>query len=111
MRSTTNLSVLLSLCLLSSVAWAAEYEVGQQNKTFVKQGARVENLAVKKGDSVRFRNMDPFFHNVFSLSEVKTFDLGSYPKDQFKVVTFDMVGTVEVECAIHPQMHLMIEVR
>lgn len=110
MRSVRNLSALLSVCLFTSVAWAAEYEVGQQNKTFVKDGARVENLTVKKGDIVRFRNMDPFFHNVFSLSEIKTFDLGSYPKDQFKMVIFDTVGTVEVECAIHPQMHLMIEV-
>lgn len=110
MRNIKILVAMLSTCLLTNGAWAAEYEIGQQNKTFIKEGAHIENMSVKKGDNIRFRNMDPFFHNVFSLSEIKTFDLGSYPKDQFKVVTFDTVGSVEVECAIHPQMHLMIEV-
>lgn len=110
MRSVRLLSIVLAACLLSSVAWGAEYEVVQQNKTFMKDGVRVESLSIKTGDNVRFRNMDPFFHNVFSLSEPKTFDLGTYPKDQLRVVTFDTPGTVEVECAIHPQMFLIIEV-
>ena len=62
------------------------------------------------GDSINFRNEDPYFHNVFSLSDAKTFDLGSYPQGQSKKVTFDKPGTVEVECAIHPNMKLVVEV-
>ena len=60
--------------------------------------------------AVSFKNEDPFFHNVFSLSDAKTFDLGSYPKGQSKSVTFDKPGTVEVECSIHPEMKMLIEV-
>ena len=66
--------------------------------------------SIKVGDSVKFVNEDPFSHNVFSLSSVKSFDLGSYPQGGAKSVTFDKAGSVEVECAIHPDMTLAIEV-
>ena len=100
-------SVLLSLVglALAGGALAAEYEVGQKNKAFTK-----DKLTIKVGETVSFPNQDPFFHNVYSLSPAKTFDLGSYPKGESKPVTFDQPGKVEVECAIHPQMHMVIEV-
>ena len=92
--------------LVSSTAFAAEFEVGQKDKQFTKK-----SLTIKAGDTVKFTNQDPFFHNVFSLSELKTFDLGSYPKGQSKSVTFDKAGTVDVECAIHPNMQMKINVK
>ena len=92
-------------------ALAGEVTVGQNNKTFVVNGAKVEALAVKVGDTVHFKNEDPWFHNVFSLSDIKTFDLGSYPQGQSKSVTFDKAGQAEVECAIHPAMLLKLEVK
>ena len=91
-------------------AGATEYTVDQHNKTFEKDGAKIEKISVKVGDTIHFRNMDPWFHNVFSLSDLKTFDLGSYPQGQQKPVVFDKAGTVQVECAIHPQMQLEVEV-
>lgn len=86
-------------------AQAEEVLVSQKNKAF-----SVTTLKVKVGDSVNFRNDDPFFHNIFSLSDVQIFDLGSYPQGQAKKVTFLKEGKVEVECAIHPTMKLIIEV-
>ena len=53
---------------------------------------------------VRFLNSDPMFHNVFSLSPVKKFDLGRYPKGNSKFVTFDHPGVVQVFCDIHAEM-------
>lgn len=94
-----------------SVAHAGEYEVGQQGKSFVRNGEKVDKLQVEVGSTVKFRNMDPFFHNVFSLSDAKMFDLGSYPQGEYKTVEFGEPGTVEVECAIHPQMFVEIEVK
>ena len=80
------------VCLfIGSTAFAAEFEVGQKDKQFTKK-----TLTVKVGDSVKFTNNDPFFHNVFSLSDLKTFDLGSYPKGQSKSVTFDKPGTYDI---------------
>jgi plastocyanin len=55
-------------------------------------------------------NDDPFAHNVFSLSDTKSFDLGSYPQGQGKSVVMDKAGLVEVECAVHPDMKMLIEV-
>lgn len=95
----------------SHMVVAGEFEVGQKDKAFVQNGSPVESLSINTGDIVKFRNHDPFFHNVFSLSEAKTFDLGSFPAGQHKEVHFDVPGTVEVECAIHPQMFLKIEVK
>ena len=95
------------LVLLASAACvrAEEHVVSQKNKAF-----SVSTLKIKAGDSVSFRNDDPFFHNIFSLSEVQTFDLGSYPQGQARKATFAKPGKVEVECAIHPVMKLVIEV-
>ena len=61
-------------------------------------------LPVEVGSDVRFPNGDPFFHNVFSLSKSKTFDLGRYPEGSSRDVTFDQVGVVQVFCHIHSDM-------
>lgn len=102
------LFTLLSTMILSApiAAYAKDYEILQKDKKFSQT-----TLKVKVGDVVNFKNEDPFSHNIFSLSDIKTFDLGSYPKGQSKSVTFDKPGTVEIECAIHPDMKLTVEVQ
>lgn len=93
------------ICLACANALAQEFTVDQKDRHF-----SVKKLTVKVGDQVRFLNNDPFFHNIFSLSDIKTFDLGSYPQGQSRTVTFNTPGTAEVECAIHPEMKLIVEV-
>jgi plastocyanin len=95
----------LTAILVTTHATAAEPVVAQKGKAF-----SVKKLKIKVGDSVKFVNEDPFSHNIFSLSATKSFDLGSYPQGGSKSVTFDKAGTIEVECAIHPEMTLTIEV-
>ena len=63
---------------------------------------RVVPVAV--GTAVDFPNMDPIYHNVFSLSPVKRFDLGKYPRGQSKAVVFNRTGLVNVYCDIHSEM-------
>ena len=99
------------LVVFSSVLNAAEFTVEQKDKQFVKDGKLIEKMSISVGDKINFKNQDPWFHNVFSLSDNKTFDLGSYPKGESKSVVFDKAGTAEVECAIHPQMFMEIEVK
>jgi plastocyanin len=99
------------LVALSITAATEDFTVEQKDKNFVYKGAKAEALKIKVGDVIQFKNMDPYFHNVFSLSDAKMFDLGSYPKGQSKSVTFDKTGKVEVECAIHPQMKMTVEVK
>lgn len=61
-------------------------------------------LVVPVGTTVRFPNEDKFFHNVFSYSKTKRFDLGRYPRGESKDVTFDKAGPVAVFCEIHKWM-------
>lgn len=97
--------ITLLFFVISATAFAAEVEVGQKDKQFTKK-----TVTIKLGDSVKFTNEDPFFHNVFSLSDLKTFDLGSYPKGQSKSVSFEKKGTYDIECAIHPNMQMKVKV-
>jgi plastocyanin len=56
------------------------------------------------GSTVTFPNMDPIFHNIFSLSKPKSFDLGSYDKGETRSVMFPKPGIVEIYCHLHPNM-------
>jgi plastocyanin len=67
-------------------------------------------LVVAIGSSVEFPNLDPFFHNVFSYSKTKKFDLGRYPQGNTSVVTFDKPGLVKVFCEIHSSMRAYVHV-
>jgi len=61
-------------------------------------------VVVPVGSTVRFPNHDPFNHNVFSLSEPNTFDLGLYGRGEVKSQTFAKPGLVRVYCNVHPRM-------
>jgi len=61
-------------------------------------------LVVPVGSTVSFPNMDPIFHNIFSLSKPKAFDLGVYDKGETRSVVFSKPGVVEVYCHLHPNM-------
>lgn len=69
-----------------------------------------EMVVIQAGSKVSFPNNDPIFHNVFSLSGPKTFDLGNYPKGDTRVVTFPEPGIVYVNCHLHPNMAATIVV-
>lgn len=66
-------------------------------------------LPVLAGTTVEWPNNDDIFHNVFSDSDAKKFDLDLYkgnPPD--KRVTFDKPGKVDVFCSIHANMHCIV---
>ncbi len=75
----------------------------QKNERFVPH-----LLTILAGTTVEFPNGDPFFHNVFSLSKPKRFDLGRYPTGRSKSVRFDRPGIVRVFCEIHSHMNAFI---
>jgi plastocyanin len=75
----------------------------QRNETFVPHV-----LAVTTGTLVDFPNSDKFYHNVFSLSKPKRFDLGRYPVGRSESVRFDRPGIVRVFCDIHSHMNAFI---
>jgi hypothetical protein len=65
-------------------------------------------LPIIVGTTVDFPNSDEVFHNVFSYSSPKEFDLGRYPIGKSKKVTFDRPGVVNVYCDIHAYMYATI---
>ena len=69
-----------------------------------------DTLVVPVGSTVSFPNLDPIFHNVFSLSKPSRFDLGNYPKDHTRTVAFSKPGIVFVGCHLHPNMGAVIVV-
>jgi hypothetical protein len=73
--------------------------VNQSNKAFVPHV-----LAIPVGETVDFRNDDPFFHNVFSLSDGQRFDAGLYGSGHSYTKTFTHAGPVELLCNIHASM-------
>jgi plastocyanin len=75
----------------------------QRNKMF-----EPHLLVLQAGTLVQFPNMDPFFHNVFSLFNGKRFDLGLYEAGTSKTVRFDRVGVSFLFCNIHEGMNAVV---
>jgi hypothetical protein len=75
----------------------------QRNEMFVPHV-----LAVMVGTLVDFPNSDKTFHNVFSLSKAKRFDLGRYAAGKSKAVRFDRPGLIRVFCDIHSHMNAYV---
>ncbi|HEY6419490.1 MAG TPA: plastocyanin/azurin family copper-binding protein [Candidatus Binataceae bacterium] len=67
-------------------------------------------LPVVVGTTVEFPNDDQVWHNIFSDSKVKKFDLGLYGPGKSKTVTFDTPGVVRILCNVHPTMEAYIVV-
>ena len=75
----------------------------QRNERFVPHV-----LPVMVGTLVDFPNSDRTYHNVFSLSRSKRFDLGRYASGRTKSVRMDRPGVVRVFCDIHSHMNAFI---
>jgi plastocyanin len=66
-------------------------------------------LVIPRGSTVEFPNRDDEYHNVFSYSKIKRFDLGRYRAgDTPAVQTFEQAGVVKLYCEIHRHMRGII---
>jgi plastocyanin len=79
------------------------YTLAQKDKQFIPHV-----LVVRTGSSVDFPNLDPFYHNVFSLFNGKRFDLGLYEAHTHRAVRFDRDGVSYIFCNIHPEMGAVV---
>jgi plastocyanin len=80
-------------------------EVEQKDLTFVPA-----LLPIEVGTKVQFPNLDDQYHNIFSYSPAKRFDLGRYRPEERPIpsVTFDQLGLVTLRCDIHEHMRGLI---
>jgi plastocyanin len=93
----------LSPTIADSRSKPGHYRLVQKDKTFTPH-----LLVIPTGSSVDFPNLDPFYHNVFSLFNGKRFDLGLYESGSSRAVHFDHDGVSYIFCNIHPEMSAII---
>jgi len=84
---------------------SATKEVAQKDLTFVPA-----LLPIQVGTRVAFPNLDDTYHNIFSYSPAKRFDLGRYRPEERPIPTqaFDKPGLVTLRCDIHEHMRGLI---
>ncbi|MCG8343646.1 MAG: carboxypeptidase regulatory-like domain-containing protein [Chlorobiales bacterium] len=81
------------------------YVVDQQDLTFIPHV-----LPVLVGSKVNFKNSDNVNHNVFSPTECKSFNLGTFGPGGYKTVTFDKTCVVDLLCNVHSEMSAYVVV-
>jgi plastocyanin len=81
----------------------SSYRLQQKHKSF-----QPHLLVVPVGTAIDFPNLDPYFHNVFSLFEGRRFDLGLYEAGGSRKVRFDREGISYLFCNIHPEMSAVV---
>ena len=84
---------------------AATQEIHQKGRVFSS-----ESVTLKKGEALTFVNDDTIPHNILSTSKGNEFNLGSQAPGAATDVTFKEPGDVQVLCAIHPRMKMMVKV-
>lgn len=75
----------------------------QKNAAFIPKV-----LPILKGTTISIRNEDNIYHNVFSLSDTRSFNIGRRPQGESVPVSFDKAGEVRVFCDIHSNMSAYI---
>jgi plastocyanin len=107
---TSKLSEKAVLYLESAELDRRRYGIPDRRPVLNQSGLQFHPLVlpILVGSTVDFPNRDNLFHNVFSYSHGKEFDLGRYPKDDSRSVTFETPGIVRVYCDIHSHMHATI---
>lgn len=89
---------------------AARLTIEPSGMQFTLNGALTDSISVKAGQEVAFRNGEDIAHDLYSASSLKTFDTGVLQNGDSQTVTFDRPGTLDVECAFHPDMRLTVNI-
>jgi plastocyanin len=105
MRKLIPVTIAVLAGLSAGALAAANQEIHQKGRVFSS-----ENVTVKKGDALTFINDDSIPHNIMSASKGNEFNLGSQAPGAATDVTFKEAGDVQVICAIHPRMKMMVKV-
>lgn len=99
---------LIAACLgaAAALAWGRGYIVIQKDKQF-----QVDKVVIRPGDKVIFQNHDDFTHNIYSPTKGNEFNINVQRPGGSTGVTFWTEGEVEVRCAIHPKMKMMVVIK
>jgi plastocyanin len=99
-------AVIAALALAASTAFAATvHTVAQKGRNF-----SLSQIAIARGDTIRFTNEDDFLHQIYVDSNDIVFDSAEQRPGQAIDVKFPLAGTFPVRCHIHPKMLLQVTV-
>ncbi|WP_428390786.1 cupredoxin domain-containing protein [Lichenicoccus sp.] len=104
-RRTLAACAILSLITVPALA-GSTIVVSQKDRAFMTR-----EVHIHVGDSVRFTDDDEFAHQVFVSAPTFAYESDEQEPGQTVVVTFRRPGTFDVQCRIHPKMHLRVVVR
>lgn len=96
--------IILTLLMVLALN-AQEHVVDQRNKTFLPG-----TIKAKVGDTITFKNSDPFAHNAYTDDEANEFDVGMQATGTETHMTIKKEGEFDIECAIHPNMLIKVKV-
>ena len=98
--------IILSTVIAASSLFAVNHMIDQKGKTFIPH-----SVSVNVGDTITFKNSDPFAHNAYTDDEANEFDIGMQKPGNDVSVPVKAAGTFNVECAIHPNMLLEVKAK
>lgn len=100
-----RLLIAIVLGLMAGAAIAAEFEVHQAGRIFIPA-----RLSVGKGSVVHFANDEKIVHHAFVDTPQFVADTGDIPPGESRDIIFTRPGSYTIRCAIHPQMHMTVDV-
>lgn len=96
--------------IMGAVAWlradAATVTVSQKDRAFAPAA-----VTMKVGGTLVFKNDDDVTHNSFSASKGNEFNSKAQQPGATASVTFKTPGEVEIRCAFHPKMRMLVTVQ
>jgi len=96
---------------LTPAQGASSFPSGQTARLLQKGKKFIPHVVgVTQGTEIEFPNQDLFFHNVFSIHQGKTIDLGLYESGAARKVRFTQTGISYIFCNIHPEMSAVVVV-
>lgn len=103
--------LLVAACVIAgATVWlraaAPSLTVSQKDRAFAPTA-----VTVKAGATLVFKNDDDVTHNSFSMSKGNEFNSKAQQPGETATVTFKTPGEVEIRCAFHPKMRMMVTVQ
>jgi truncated hemoglobin YjbI/plastocyanin len=111
--SLTGGSPLQGFAIVTLEPTSGTFKRRQPKRRFIEQRGREfapKVLAVPVGSTVSFPNFDPIYHNVFSRSATRSFDLGIYRSGLTRELAFEKPGIVRIGCNLHANMFAYVVV-
>lgn len=99
-------TTLVIVTILAVNISAKNWIIDQKGKTFIPSA-----LIVHVGDTITFKNSDPFAHNAYTDAEANEFDVGMQATGKETHMTINGKESFSIECAIHPNMLLEVTVQ